>query len=286
MRKTNHLKRMISLSKKLTKDDVRSPDQVLKTLNKGFEWTQAHSKLLLAALVLFLVTGIGYSIFSSVSANKETQAQGEYFKFEKDYLEKKRGFDEAQRIPNLPPDAKKNPTEPVKAKPTGDLEKDYGPEVAGFQKVLTDFPSSKAAQMAAINLSEIYLDYKNTDGAFQALEKVAPHSKGQDLISAVVATQLGNVLSEKGECKAALDHWQNVLANSNVKFMHDTVRMKSAFCYEKINDTAKAEEMFKKVSQNSQDPKSPQMGETGLGKEAEKYLRLLKLKKSPEGKGS
>lgn len=277
----------MSLSTKLTKDDVRSPDQVLKTLNKGFEWSQSHSKLLFSAIALFLVAGIGYSVYNSVSKSKETQAQEEYFQFEKNYLEKKRGFEEAERgdKPN-PLEPKKDPAAPVKAKATGNVEKDFGPEVAGFQKVVADFPSSKAAQMAALNLSEIYLSHKNPDGALQALEKVAPHSNDKNLISAVVKTQLGNVLSDKGDCKSAVDHWQGVLSNSKVQFMHDTVRMKAAFCYEKMNDMAKAEEMFKKVSQNTQDSKAPQMGETGLGKEAEKYLRLLKLKKAPEGKGS
>ena len=47
-----------------------------------------------------------------------------------------------------------------------------------------------------------------------------------------------------------------------------------------MNDLAKAEELYKKVSQNSQDTKNPEAGETGLGKDAEKYLRLLKLKKN------
>ena len=96
----------------------------------------------------------------------------------------------------------------------------------------------------------------------------------------MVLSQYGNVLSEKGDCKAAIDQWARVLKRSEATFLHDTLRMKSAFCYEKLNDTAKAEELYKKVSQNSQDLKNPEAGETGLGKDAEKYLRLLKFKKN------
>lgn len=276
------------MSTQFTKEDLKSPDKVLKTLNQGFAWSQAHSRMLAAAITIFLIGGIGYSIYSTVSHSKENQAQEEYFKYEKSYLDKKHGFEEAARAATKPPvaDAKKTPPEPPKAKATGDIDKDFGGEIAGFQKVIADFPSSKAAQMAALDLSEVYLDHKNIDGALQALQKVEPSSKGKDLLSSIVQVQLGNVLSEKGDCKGAVQQWETVLSHVAVQYMHDTVRMKAAFCYEKLNDTAKAEEMYKKITQNSQNPKNPQLGETGLGKEAEKYLRLLKFKKSPEGKGS
>lgn len=266
------------MSTKLSKDDVKNPDQVLKTLNQGFEWSQNHSRALIVGLIAFVVIGIGWSIMSNMSEKKETQAQEAYFSFEKNYLDKKRGFEEAERSLLRPPTGKN--AEAPKAKATGDMDKDYGPEVTGFKQVIETHPSSKAAQMAALNLSEIYVDYKKMDDASQVLEKVADKSSGKDLISAIVLTQYGNVLSDKDNCKTAVDQWQKVLGQSQASFLHDTLRIKSALCYEKMNDFAKAEELYKKVSQNSQDPKNPQAGETGLGKDAEKYLRLLKLKKN------
>lgn len=267
------------MSTKLSKEDVKAPDQVLKTLNQGFQWSQSHSKALIAGLIAFAVIGIGYSIFSNMAERKETQAQEAYFKFEKSYLDKKRDFDEAERSAARPPakDAKDQPA--PKAKASGDMEKDFGPEVAGFKQVMEGHPSSKAAQMAALNLSEIYMNYKKTDDAAAALQKVEGMG-GKDLISSIVLSQYGSVLSEKGDCKGAVDQWNKVLSRSEAGFLHDTLRIKSAFCYEKLNDFAKAEELYKKVSQNSQDPKNPQAGETGLGKDAEKYLRLLKIKKN------
>lgn len=267
------------MSTKLSKEDVRNPDQVLKTLNQGFQWSQSHSRAVIVTLIAFMVIGIGWSLMSNMSEQKETKAQEAYFGFEKSYLDKKRGFEEAERALLRPP-VGKDPKEAPKAKATGDLDKDYGPEVAGFKDVIAKHPDSKAAQMAALNLSDIYVNYKKLDDAVQSLEKIAEKSTGNDLISAIVLAQYGNVLSDKDNCKGAVDQWQKVLSQSKASFMHDTLRLKSAFCYEKMNDFAKAEEFYKKVSQNSQDPKNPQAGETGLGKDAEKYLRLLKLKKN------
>ncbi len=266
------------MSKKLSKDEVRNPDQVLKTLNRGFQWSQNHSRAVIFGLIAFFAIGVGWSLMSNMSERKESQAQESYFSFEKSYLDKKRGFDEAERSALRPPMGKEKEAPKVKA--SGDLEKDYGPEVAGFKSVIEKHPDSKAAQMAALNLSEIYVNYKKIDEATQSLEKVATKSSGKDLISAIVLTQYGNILSDKDDCKGAVEQWGKVLGQSQAAFMHDTLRLKSAFCYEKMNDLTKAEELYKKVSQNSQDPKNPEAGETGLGKDAEKYLRLLKLKKN------
>jgi len=266
------------LSKKLSKEDVKAPDQVLKTLNQGFQWSQTHAQILVVAVIVFVVLGIGSSLYNTLAEKKEVKAQEAYFPLEKSYLDKKRDFEEAERP--LPPMANKTPAAPSKVKASGDLEKDYGPEVAGLQKVMESYPSSKAAQMAALNLSELYLNYKKPAEASQALQKVEKQSGGSDLVSVVVLTQYGNVLADQGDCKGALEKWQKVLNHSEASFLHDTLRLKSAFCYEKLNEMAKAEELYKKVSQNSQDPKNPQAGEMGLGKEAEKYLRLLKIKKN------
>lgn len=266
------------MSTKLSKEDVKNPDQVLKTLNQGFQWSQSHSRAVIVGLIAFIVIGVGWSLMSNMSERKESQAQEAYFSFEKSYLDKKRGFEEADRAALRPPAGKEK--EAPKAKATGDMDKDYGPEVAGFKGVIEKHSDSKAAQMAALNLSEIYVNYKKVDDASQVLETMAAKSSGKDLISAIVLTQYGNILSNKDNCKGAVEQWGKVLSQSQVSFMHDTLRLKSAFCYEKMNDMAKAEELYKKVSQNSQDPKNPEAGETGLGKDAEKYLRLLKVKKN------
>jgi predicted negative regulator of RcsB-dependent stress response len=279
------------LSTKLSKDDVKSPDQVLKTLKQGFQWSQTHSQILIGSIIAFIVVGVGLSVYGTMSEKKESKAQGAYAQFEKTYLDKKRGFEEADREAlRPPPKDPKNPEAkaPTKPKASGDMEKDYGPEVAGFQKVMTDHKSTKAAQMAALNLSEVYLNYKKADEAQQVLQQVEPQSQGKDLVSNVVLTQYGNVLSDKGDCPGAVAQWAKVLAHKEVAFLHDSLRLRSGFCYEKMNDLTKAEELYKKVSQNADEPKELTNGfaEPGLGKEAEKYLRLLKLKKGPEAKGS
>lgn len=270
------------MSTKLSKEDVKSPDQVLKTLTQGFQWTRVHSTAVIVSLSVFIVIGLGSSLYGNYIEKKEERAQELFSQFEKSYLDKKRGFEEADREasrPNLTKEVKATP----KIKASGDLEKDYGAELVGFKKIMDDHAKTKAAQMAALNLSEIYLKYKKTDEAYLALQKVEPQSQGRDLISNIVLAQYGDILSEKGDCKLAIAQWNKVLAKKEVQFLHDTLRLKSGFCYEKMNEISKAEELYRKVSQSPQDPQS---GEAGLAKDAEKYLRLLNLKKTAEAKGS
>ena len=74
------------MNKKLSKEDVKSPDQVLKTLHQGFQWSQNHSMGVVAALVVFIVLGVGVSIYGSFADKKEAKAQEAYSQFEKNYL--------------------------------------------------------------------------------------------------------------------------------------------------------------------------------------------------------
>lgn len=93
------------MSTKLSKD-AKSPDQVTQTLRKGFVWTTSHSKMVITAIAVFLVVGIGWSFMNYASEKKETAQQEKYFSIEKSYTEKKRGFDEAARAESAAASAK------------------------------------------------------------------------------------------------------------------------------------------------------------------------------------
>jgi hypothetical protein len=60
-----------------------------------------------------------------------------------------------------------------------------------------------------------------------------------------------------------------------VTFLHDQVRLQMGLCFENLNDTAKAEEMYNKAKENKED--------TTISKTAEKYLRSMQMKTAPKG---
>lgn len=267
------------MSTKISKDDLKSPDQVTQTLRQGFVWTTAHSKIVITAIAAFIVIGVGFSIFSYMSEKKEVAQQEKYFLLEKAYTDKKRGFEEvarAEMIQAQTKDKKAAPAFDASKKATGDLDKDYGAIVKDFEAFITEAPKTKAAQMAALNLADLYMSYKKHDEAIATLAKVeAGLSKG-DVLTALVLMQSGNAHANKGDCQGAVAKWQTLTGNKSLAFSHDEAKLRMGLCYETMNDLAKAEELYTEIS------KKEDLNSTDFAasKEAEKYLRLLRAKKN------
>lgn len=251
------------MSTKLSKDELRNPDKLTQELQKGFTWTTKHSGLVAALVVALLVIGGGYAAFGMWAEHKEAQIQEKYFKFEKDYLEKKQNFTQSA----MPVDPK-NPV-PATAKSTGDVEADYGSVIKEFNAIINEAPSTKAAKMSALNLSEIYTSYGKPEEALAALNKV---NSGSDLLAALVLTQLGTLQADKQDCKAALESWNKALSNKKASFLSSSLFLKQGLCHESLGDVAQAEASYTKAKESSK--------EAATAKSAEKYLRLLKAKQN------
>lgn len=265
------------MTTKLTKEDVKSPDQVTKTLRQGFIWTTTHSNMVIGAVALFVVVGVGISIFGYFSSKKEMTQQEKYFVLEKNYTEAKRGFDEAARAELMAAQSKdKKAPAPTGKKASGDMQADYGTVIAGFEAFLNEDSSSKAAQMAALNLSDIYLTYKKNDEALSALQKVEKGLAKGDALTSLVWMQMGNVLANKNDCNGAVEKWENITKVKSLAFAHDEAKLRMGLCFESMNDLAKAETIYTELS-GKQDPATTNFA---ASREAQKYLRLLKAKKN------
>ncbi|MGZ3775064.1 MAG: tetratricopeptide repeat protein [Pseudobdellovibrionaceae bacterium] len=272
------------MSTKFSKEELKSPDQVTKKLREGFVWTTAHSKLVVGAVSAFIVVGIGTSLAGYFSEKKEVSSQEKYFLIEKSYNEKKRGFEEASRAEMNPAQQAKKDKKDKKAAPevdnskkaTGDLQKDYGTVVSSFEAFISETPNTKAAQMAALNLSDIYVSYKKNDEALAVLQKVEKGLGKDGVLAGLVSMQMGNILADKADCKGAVEKWQSIVNNKELAFAHDEAKLRMGLCFESMNDLAKAEELYSDISKK--DDRSA--GDYAAYKEAQKYLRLLKVKKN------
>ncbi|KYG65279.1 hypothetical protein AZI87_12040 [Bdellovibrio bacteriovorus] len=267
------------MSTKISKEDLKSPDQVTQTLRKGFIWTTTHSKMVIIAVIAFVVVGLGASIAGYLSQKKEVSQQEKYFLLEKAYNEKKAGFEEAARAEIMAAQTKDKKNVPAfdpAKKASGDLQKDYGTVIAGFESFISEAPKTKAAQMAALNVSEIYANYGKQDEALSTLQKVEAGLDKDDMLTALVWMQMGNVLAAKNDCKGAIEKWQALSSQKSLAFAHDEAKLRMGLCFESMNDLTKAEEIYteiaKKEDQNTTD--------FAAAREAQKYLRLLKAKKN------
>lgn len=251
------------MNTKVTKEEAKKPDAFLAEGRHFLDYVEKHTKSIGVALLVFIAFGVGVSLFEYFGKQKEMKAQDAYFQVEKSYLKLRDGFDRAQALITNPP--KEAPKEAPKAA-SGDIEADYGTVINGFKIVLAEQKGSKAAQMAALNLYEIYSNY----GKHAEAEAVLADVRGdKGLMGNLISVAYGTALANKGDCTKAIDAWQSVLSDKQASFLHEDLKIRMGICYESSGNLEKAKEMLEgaRAKPDSQ-----------VGKLSEKYLRALNLK--------
>ncbi len=219
-------------------------------------------KLIAGIFVLFVVGGSLIAGVTYQKIRKEQLAQENYFLSEKKFLElKTKKTDPA------------NPAQTNKVK--NDEPVDYSTVKKDFEKVITDYPGSKAAQMSAVYLSDILISEKNNALALSTLQKAENGDSG--LINTLVQQQIGLLLANQDKCSEALQVWQKIIDRKQANFIHNETRIQQALCYKKMNDSKKAEEILTNLANQK-----PEAGfeTSATSKEAEKYLRLFQFRKA------
>lgn len=257
------------MSTKFTKEELKQPDQIQAELRKGFVWTTKHSKAVISAVAIFVVVGGGIALSNHFSKQKEASVQEKYYQIERSYLEKKRSFDEAA--------AKKETAKMA----SGDIAKDYADIPQQFANFIKDNPKSQGAQMAALNLAEMYTSYKDLASAWNSLDSVSAGLNNSDSISALVYLKMGGVLADQNNCEKAIATWEKVTTQKSFAFAHDEAKLRMGICFETMNQLDKAEALYTEVS-----TKQEQTSDFGAARDAEKYLNLLKAKKNLFGSGT
>jgi predicted negative regulator of RcsB-dependent stress response len=254
---------------KISKNDIKNPDLVTQELRKGFEWTTQHVQLVIGVIVLLLVVGSGWTAYNWMNDKKENELQAQYYQFEKQILKKKEAFEKFdQQAKVLPPKgAKKDETLNQGEKSSGDLDKDFGSSISDMLKIVNQAPSSKAAALSALVLSDLYLQYNKPSEGLAVLQKV----KTKSSTLGALATHLeAGLLANNNDCAKAVTVWEEILKSKDAGFIHNEVRIRQGLCFENLNQADKASANYNKVVADAKD--------TQAAKTAEKYLRLLKVK--------
>jgi tetratricopeptide (TPR) repeat protein len=267
----------VALSTKLTKEDLKNPDLMTQELRAGFSWSVNHSKTVFGIIGVFIVGGLIYSAVGYFSNKSENQIQEKFYQVEREYLTKKEKFEaaekpETQAPPAADKNAKNKKTEKETAKvdktadkSTGDIEKDYGSSVKGFQQVVNQAPDSRAARMSALMLSEIYEKYNQKAKGLEILQKVQTSS---DLLSGLIQDRVAGFQADQGDCKSAIGTWDKILSHKEFSFMVAEVKLKKGLCFETLKDFTQAQAMYTQAKESGE-------ANSAVAKRAEKYLRLL-----------
>ena len=219
------------------------------------EFLEKNLKTIALGFMAVVVLGLGFSLVSGQSERSEKAAQEACTPIQAKLVQLKEQNQQTQK------DVKEPRTEVNVA----DLKKD----LEGF---IAQHPATVASQIAGLSLSEIYASEKNMVEALNTLKKV--ETKSSVLSNTLVLKKMGQLLADSDQCKEAIDIWNKVLNNKKAEFTFSDVQIKQALCYQKLNETQKAEELLTKVKNNKTE------GQEQSSLEAEKVLRLIQFNKA------
>lgn len=241
--------------------DAKKPEIIQYELQKGFEWTTQHLQVVLVVSFLFIAGGGGYTLWSYLETSKESAWQEKYYLAEKAYNDKK------QETPEIL--AKK------KESTTPDLPKNYDEVIKAFEAIVKEAPKTKAAQMAALNLTDLY---SSVDQSIATMNQIEAYLKPGEILSSLIHNKLAGLYVDKNECEKAIKSWQAIVDDSKVSFMHDDAKLNQALCYEKLGKKDQAVSIYEILQKTKSDQ--------AVGKTAAKYLKLLKINAANHVTGS
>lgn len=293
----------------LSKRELDKKDVVQKDLTLVLDWMVANKVLLILAISVLALSGIGYVIYNQVRHDTNMRIQDQYFAIEKDYLKIKNDFDEADKqtaeeaakaLDKTKKVAKKEANAevtktPPKAKATGDLDKDYGTVVVRFTELHSANPKSSPGKVTGLVLADIFWDYKKYEQAAQILEKSSePNPKS--LIDHMVLKKLSSTYLSMNKFDEVIKKNQTSLSSNKYPFMSSYFKLQTALAYDGLKQWDQAEQIYKDVIARGEQTQNLTGDEVKVknrfgadqsaGEQAQKYLLLMRLKKSETQAGN
>lgn len=271
----------------------KSVDSFAAALDSFFNGLVNNIKTISIVCLVLVIGAVGYFLKQRQELSNEKKAQTDLFLAEKSYNDKKKGFDEAKQTiesyenklkaagekpkdkntkkPEAPTADEKKKYEEAKTKvATGDLEKDFGPELTKLAQVVAAHPNTNTAKIAALLATDLFIGHGQDSKAEELLLKIKANS--DDLISGLIQFQKANVAVSLKKYSEAVEIYKQILNKEKLKFLHLQVKLNLAQSYEALNDISKAEELYNGLAIDSENKNSQQV------KLAGKFLKQLRLK--------
>lgn len=233
---------------KLDKQEVKRPDAFLKMASQVTGFISKHSKVVVSLIVIAVLGAAAVGGYVFYQETVEQSAQEALFMARK----------------KLRPELSAPLGQPPVEQP-----KKLNESAQDLDQVITKFPKSRAAVVAAIELSQAYLDENKGAEAVAAIKKVNPSMSSSDILFGMYKYQLGKTLSANGQCEEAVTHLNSIANTSGSgNVFKSGALLQTGLCYESMKQTDKAIEVYERISN--------EFAEGASAESAKKYLRLLK----------
>lgn len=244
---------------------------ILELANQTSKFIETNFKAFMAVFIVALVAGSGWAVKKSMDRATEMEAFDSLYAITKDYQKKKADFQKAKddKAQKEDPKNKDKKTEDAHLSlSTGDMTKDYGPEVEKLTAFLNSNPSRNASGEAALILSEIYEEYKMAEKGAEVLANTLKNWSEKNVIYFVMQMRAGDLWASSGNCEKATANWQ-VIANSD-SFVKNQAQLKLGVCLQELGRLSEAKTWFETIEKDA--PNSAE------GFSAKRYLRFIEFK--------
>lgn len=239
------------------------------------EYLLKNYKAVIGVFVATVLMIGAYAIMQTVSTRREKAAQEELFVITSALDKKATEISEAaQKKVTANPNGKKadileDLKEPEKTPET--LARDLGPQVQKLESFLKSHESSKAGFLAAMALSDIYLEYGEPKKAAEVLRPMSEKPDSDDLFYGLINSQYALALSNSNNCQEAVGVYDRILKHKDHKHIHAQAMLRKGVCLMTLNKNDQARDVFQEARTEFPDSVS--------GRSAESFERYLSLRK-------
>lgn len=228
--------------KKITRKEIRQPDEFLTLSARAIEFVQAHTREIAIGIGALLVAGLLFWAGSAYTNRREAKAA---------HL-----LAQAQALLHPAPDAREGEPDPA-AEGKADPEAESG-AVALLEDLVENYKRTEASGTARILLAQRYYEAGNIEGAIETYKRSLKRGNRKAELKAMAWEGLAYAYEAEKDFQQALG-WYEKLSRSSLTHFQGWAYLGMARCYEKLGENRKAIDAYRSLlAEHPQHPWAPE----------------------------
>lgn len=196
--------------KRISKKKLKEPDEFITTAAKVLLWTRENLRLILTGIIVGALVASSIVFWRIKTERREAAALN--------------SFHRALEILTSAEDPSS---------------KRYQEALDGFERIQREYPNSKAAQLAQLQLGQGLLESKQYDKAVETYRTFLERNPAERLYRLFALQNLGYAYEGQGDYQRALDSFQG-LVDMGESFLRPSAYISIGRCYEKLGKREEA----------------------------------------------
>ena len=196
--------------KRISKKKLKEPDEFITTAAKVLLWTRENLRLILTGIIVGALVASSIVFWRIRTERREAAALN--------------SFHRALEILTSAEDPSS---------------KRYQEALDGFERIQREYPNSKAAQLAQLQLGQGLLESKQYDKAVETYRTFLERNPAERLYRLFALQNLGYAYEGQGDYQRALDSFQG-LVDMGENFLRPSAYISIGRCYEKLGKREEA----------------------------------------------